>query len=107
MCDVLSGCDGLVLEFNHDAGMLARSAYPAALKRRIAGRYGHLENREAVRLLSGIDCSRLQHLVAAHLSESNNSPELVMAAISEAIACPPFAVGVATPDSGFGWRCLA
>lgn len=107
MCDVLSGCDGLVLEFNHDAGMLARSAYPAALKRRIAGRYGHLENREAVRLLSGIDCSRLQHLVAAHLSESNNSPELVMAAIGEAIACPPFAVGVATPDSGFGWRCLA
>jgi phosphoribosyl 1,2-cyclic phosphodiesterase len=52
--DLLSGCDGLVLEFNHDAQMLAQSSYPVSLKRRIAGRYGHLENSAAVGLLNQI-----------------------------------------------------
>ncbi len=50
---MLSGCDGLVLEFNHDAELLARSAYPASVKRRIAGRFGHLENGAAAALLRG------------------------------------------------------
>jgi hypothetical protein len=67
---MLSGCDGLVLEFNHDAELLAGSAYPASVKRRIAGRFGHLENGAAAALLRGIDCSQLQHLVAAHRAQS-------------------------------------
>ncbi|HJV93652.1 MAG TPA: MBL fold metallo-hydrolase, partial [Azonexus sp.] len=76
--EVLSGCDGLVLECNHDAAMLAASSYPLSVKRRIAGRFGHLENSAAAGLLSQIDCSRLQHLVAAHLSERNNLPSLAV-----------------------------
>lgn len=107
ICDMLSRCDGLVLEFNHDAGMLSQSSYPVSLKRRIAGRYGHLENTEAAGLLSRIDCSRMQHLVAVHLSERNNLPELVMAAISRAVGELTFQVGVATPERGFTWCCLA
>lgn len=103
---VLSGCDGLVLECNHDAQMLARSAYPASLKRRIAGRYGHLENSAAAGLLAQIDCSRLQHLVAAHLSERNNSPELALAALAPALGGDRGRIGVATPESGFAWREL-
>jgi len=106
VCDVLSGCSGLVLEFNHDAGMLARSTYPASLKRRIGGRFGHLENDAAGALLSRIDCSRLQHLVAAHLSERNNCETLVRAAIARSIGCELDWPVVATPDSGFDWRCL-
>lgn len=106
VCHMLSGCDGLVLEFNHDADMLERSAYPASLKRRIAGRFGHLENGVAAALLREIDCSSLQHLVAAHLSECNNLPVLVMDMIGELFAEVPTQVGVATPDSGFGWRSL-
>jgi len=102
--DVLSGCDGLVLECNHDAGMLARSTYPASLKRRIAGRYGHLENSVAAGLLRQIDCSRLQHIVAAHLSERNNLPGLAVGAIAQALGCAESWVGVAAPDSGFAWR---
>lgn len=103
---MLAACDGLVLECNHDAGMLARSTYPASLKRRIAGRYGHLENSVAAGLLRQIDCSRLQHLVAAHLSERNNSPELAVNAVAEALGCDRSWVGVATPDGGFDWRQL-
>jgi len=104
---MLSGCDGLVLECNHDAAMLARSTYPASLKRRIAGRYGHLENSAAAALLTGIDCSRLQHLVVAHLSERNNQPELAVKAIAGALSCAREWVGVATPEAGFAWRELS
>lgn len=102
--EVLSGCDGLVLECNHDAAMLAASSYPLSVKRRIAGRLGHLENSAAAGLLSQIDCSRLQHLVAAHLSERNNLPSLAVGALARALGCAESWVGVATPDSGFDWR---
>ncbi len=107
VCEMLTRCDGLVLEFNHDAGMLERSAYPASLKRRIAGRFGHLENGAAAALLRDIDCSGLQHLVAAHLSERNNLPALVLDMLGEMFAGVPTEIGVATPDSGFDWRTLA
>lgn len=106
VCDLLSGCDGLVLEFNHDVAMLAASSYPASVKRRIAGRYGHLGNTAAAGLLKQIDCSRLQHLVLAHLSEQSNRPDLAVAAVTEAIGCDPHWVGVACPDKGFSWRKL-
>ena len=106
ICAMLSGCDGLVLEFNHDAELLAGSAYPASVKRRIAGRFGHLENEAAAALLRGIDCSQLQHLVAAHLSERNNQPERVLAMATEVLAGSEVDIAVATPDRGFDWRCL-
>ena len=106
VCATLSGCAGLVLEFNHDAELLERSAYPASLKRRIAGRYGHLENSAAASLLGRIDCSRLQALVAAHLSERNNRSELAVGAAIKALGCPEDWVGVASPDHGFDWRSL-
>ncbi len=104
VCAMLSGCAGLVLEFNHDAGMLERCAYPASLKRRIAGRYGHLENSVAASLLGRIDISRLQVLVAAHLSERNNCPELVVGVVTKALGCPEDWIGVAHADCGFDWR---
>ncbi|MGE5469929.1 MAG: MBL fold metallo-hydrolase [Bacteroidota bacterium] len=104
--ELLSGCDGLVLECNHDSDMLARSAYPVSVKRRIAGRYGHLDNVAAAALLREIDCSRLAHLVVAHLSERNNRPELAVAAVVEALGCDREWVGVASPESGFDWREL-
>lgn len=107
MRTMLSGCDGLVLECNHDARMLANSTYPPALKRRIAGRYGHLENQAAAELVAGIDISRLQHLVAAHLSERNNLPELAVRALAAALDCGEEWIGVADQESGFDWRQLA
>lgn len=106
VCDVLSGCDGLVLECNHDASMLAASSYPFSVKRRIAGRHGHLENSAAAGLLGQIDCSRLQHLVAAHLSERNNLPALAVGALAQVLGCAESWVGVATPEAGFDWLQL-
>lgn len=107
MREVLSGCDGLVLECNHDAEMLAKSNYPASLKRRIAGRYGHLENRVAAGLLAGIDTACLQHVIAAHLSEHNNLPELATKALAAVLGCSEDWVGVADQETGFAWRQLS
>ena len=104
--DVLDGCDALVLECNHDAGLLAGSTYPAMLKRRISGDFGHLENHQAASLLRTINSSRLQHVVAAHLSEQNNTPGLVKKAVAEALGCEESWVGVASQQEGFGWRAL-
>jgi len=103
--EVLDGTDALVLECNHDTEMLAGSAYPAMLKRRIAGNFGHLANTQSVSLLQQIDRRRLQHVIAAHLSEENNHPELVVAALRQS-AGSGASIGVASQDEGFGWRQL-
>jgi phosphoribosyl 1,2-cyclic phosphodiesterase len=103
----LSGCDALVLECNHDVDLLAGSDYPASLKQRIAGRLGHLDNQGAAALLGAIDTSKLQHIVAAHLSRQNNTPDLARAALAGALGCAPDWIGIADQAQGFDWRALA
>jgi len=102
----LSGCDALVLECNHDLEMLARGDYPYSLKQRIAGRLGHLHNEAAAAILARIDTSHLTHIVAAHLSRDNNTPELARGALASALGCTLDWIGVADQTSGFGWRGL-
>jgi phosphoribosyl 1,2-cyclic phosphodiesterase len=102
----LSNCHALVLECNHDAQMLANSDYSWSLKRRVGGRYGHLENAASAELLGNLDCSRLQHIVAAHLSQKNNTPLLAQTVLSSALNCGIDWIGVASQDDGFGWRQL-
>ena len=101
---MLSGLDALMLECNHDLELLMNGPYPPMLKRRISGRYGHLDNATAARILGGIDCSRLQHFIAAHLSAQNNTPELARAAIAGALNCEPAWISVATQRQGLSWR---
>lgn len=101
---MLSGCDALVLECNHDVDMLQNGDYPFRLKQRIGGRYGHLSNAQAAALLARLDYSRLQHIVAAHLSHQNNSPELAVGALSAVLGCEPEWVAVARQEEGLGWR---
>ncbi len=104
---MLSGLDALVLECNHDLDMLADGSYPPSLKERIASRLGHLDNGAAAQLLASLDCARLQHVIAAHLSQQNNLPELARTALAHALRCAPEWIGVATQDEGFGWREIA
>ncbi len=102
----LQGCDALLLECNHDREMLASSRYPASLKARIGGRYGHLSNETAAEILSAIMHNGLRHLVAAHLSEQNNRPDLARAALAQACGAAPRDIVVADPLEGFGWLKL-
>jgi phosphoribosyl 1,2-cyclic phosphodiesterase len=103
---VLSGCDALVLESNHDAAMLASSRYPASLKARIGGMHGHLNNDAAAGILASLDRSKLRHLVAAHLSRENNLPELAQAAFAAVMGGSLADVVVATQADGFDWLSL-
>lgn len=104
--EVLGRCDALVLECNHDAQLLSASDYPAMLKRRIAGNLGHLENSQAAELLRRIETKQLQHIVAAHLSQQNNTAVLAARALAEVLNCADDWIGVATQGEGIGWRQL-
>jgi phosphoribosyl 1,2-cyclic phosphodiesterase len=106
MVAMLDGCDALVLECNHDLEMLHGGSYPWSLKQRVSGRLGHLDNLAAASLLESMDRSRLQHVVAAHLSEQNNRPELARAALAGPLGCRPQEVAVADQRTGFDWRKL-
>lgn len=101
---VLNGCDALALECNHDVARLEAGSYPASLKRRILGRYGHLDNDMAATLLRKIAGSGLKHVVAAHLSAENNAPELARAALAGALGCAHDWIGVADQETGLDWR---
>ncbi len=100
----LSGLDAMVLECNHDPAMLAASSYPAGLKRRISGPYGHLSNETAGQLLAQLDRSRLQTVIAAHLSSSNNTAELARECLAFAAKRPEQEIGVALQGEGFDWQ---
>lgn len=101
---MLNGVEALIIECNHDLEMLECGNYPAPLKRRIAGRYGHLDNSAAAGLLAVVDRRRLQHLIAAHLSQQNNTADKARAALAQAVGCEAAWIGVAEQDQGFGWR---
>ena len=101
---VLAGCEALALECNHDVAMLRAGSYPALLKRRILGPYGHLDNAAAAALLARIAGPGLMHVVAAHLSQHNNAPALARAALAGALGCEDAWVGVADQETGLDWR---
>jgi len=78
--------DILVLESNHDEGMLRAGPYPPSVQSRIAGAYGHLSNRRAGMFASDCIHAGLAHLVLAHLSERCNDPAVAVASMRQAIA---------------------
>jgi len=99
----LKDCQALLLECNHDSDLLAQSAYPIFLKKRIAGPLGHLSNSESAQLASALCHDGLNLLVAAHLSERNNRPELAQMVLSAAIGCSAEEIPVADPLLGTPW----
>lgn len=98
-------CTTLLLEFNHDSELLAGFPYPAKLKRRIAGNYGHLSNAQAETLLRAMQSDTLRHVVAAHLSERTNRPDIVAGSLDTLSGelSRPFTWGIAAQDRVMGW----
>lgn len=81
----LQGCNALLLECNHDPELLANGRYPPFLKARVGGRLGHLANEQAADIARALVHPRLGPVVAAHLSEHNNRPDLALAALALAL----------------------
>ena len=99
---LLGRCHGLILEANHDPGMLQDGPYPLALKQRVRSNMGHLANGDAACFVRSLEKGPLQTLVLAHLSETNNHPDLVVQAIQDACngncCCPePLPASQASP----------
>ena len=98
----LAGCATLLLECNHDPDLLAASAYPPFLKRRVGGDWGHLANQAAAAIARTLQPQGLKQVVAAHLSEQNNHPDLVRQALAGALGALA-EIHVADGRSGSAW----
>ncbi|WP_397409123.1 MBL fold metallo-hydrolase [Polaromonas sp.] len=99
----LAHCDALLLECNHDSELLAQSTYPPFLKRRVGGMYGHLSNAAASEIARSVAHGGLRQLVAAHLSQQNNRPELARQAMLAALGN---ATEIMVADAGAGTHWL-
>jgi phosphoribosyl 1,2-cyclic phosphodiesterase len=100
---MLAGADALVLECNHDAAMLENGPYPVSLKRRVGGRFGHLENGQAAALLGRLKHDKLRCVMAAHVSKKNNTAALAQRALAGVLNCADDEVRVACQTTGFDW----
>lgn len=104
--DSIAGCNALLLESNHDEDMLSNSKYPAFLKARVGGDFGHLSNTQAADLLSAVMHDNLRHVSAAHLSQQNNHPSLAQSALADVIGCLPADIFAACPETGTPWMTV-
>jgi phosphoribosyl 1,2-cyclic phosphodiesterase len=81
----LRGCDVLMLESNHDLEMLRDGPYPWSVKQRVMSRVGHLSNYAAAEFLENTYDGQAAYVILAHLSESNNLPELARVSAERAL----------------------
>ena len=82
----LKGCDGLMIESNHDLEMLKVGPYPWSVKQRVMSRVGHLSNEALAQFFANDYDGGAAFLVLAHLSEQNNHPEIARTAAERALA---------------------
>ncbi len=81
----LRGCDVLMLESNHDLEMLRDGPYPWSVKQRVMSRVGHMSNDATAKFLESQYDGQASYIILAHLSESNNLPELARVAAEFAL----------------------
>jgi phosphoribosyl 1,2-cyclic phosphodiesterase len=81
----LKNVDLLLLESNHDLEMLRDGPYPWSVKQRVLSRVGHLSNEAAAEFLEKEYDGQAAYVILAHLSESNNLPELARVAAERAL----------------------
>jgi len=85
----LRRCDLIMLESNHDLEMLRDGPYPWSVKQRVLSRVGHLSNDATAAFLEETYDGTATYLVLAHLSESNNHPDLARIAAERALTSKP------------------
>ncbi len=81
----LKGADLLLLESNHDLEMLRDGPYPWSVKQRVLSRVGHLSNEATADYLENEYDGQAAYVILAHLSESNNLPELARVSAERAL----------------------
>lgn len=81
----LEGCHVLLLESNHDVGMVHSSTRPVVYKKRVLSRLGHLSNEASSELVEYLHHEGLKRLYLGHLSEECNHPDKALAVHNEAL----------------------
>lgn len=82
---ILSGCDLLLFEANHDVDMLMAGNYPYLLKKRILSGIGHMNNDDCGKALVKLHETGVKNVILGHLSKENNHPALAMVAVRAAL----------------------
>jgi phosphoribosyl 1,2-cyclic phosphodiesterase len=100
----LKECSLLYIESNHDPEMLINGPYPWHLKQRIKSRTGHLSNPDTRDLLAELKYrnNNLKHVILAHLSEENNTPEKALKTVQQGLNGSDICLKVAMPDKPGG-----
>ena len=81
--EAYEGCHALLVEANHDQEMLRNGPYPASLKRRVGGNWGHLNNEQTAEFIARVNTAgSLKNLIVGHISEQNNQIELAEKALA-------------------------
>ncbi len=93
LIDRVADADLLLLEANHDVGMLQAGPYPYELKRRILGSSGHLSNEDCGRALVRLHSRGVRHALLGHLSGENNFPQLAMQTVCDALSAEGIRMG--------------
>lgn len=83
----------LMIEANYDAHMLRMGRYPEYLKARIASSSGHLDNRQTAAFLKEIINPVLNHIFLCHLSQDNNTPQIALRTVRDALESKGIKVG--------------
>ncbi len=94
----LKDCALMILEANHDPTMLIEGPYPWPIKQRIKSRTGHLSNEDSKSLLEELKHDRLKHVILAHLSETNNTPQKALNEVGQALTDCDVNLSVACQD---------
>lgn len=95
----LMNCSLVMIEANHDPVMLASGPYPWTLKQRVRSRLGHLSNQEAKELVTQIIHPGLKQVIIGHVSEKNNTAEMALGTVSEALRGRKVGITVARQSS--------
>ena len=97
--DALKGCHSVVLECNHDKRMLAVGSYPPHLKDRIASAVGHLSNDDCAKMAAYLSENGTSSFILAHLSEENNTKELALSTVRQAVPDEKISILASDPDT--------
>lgn len=91
--NAILGSNTVLLESNHDLGMLFNGPYPYQLKQRISSDTGHLSNDDAAVTALDLLESGTRHILLGHLSRENNLPDLAFQTTASALLSKGAKVG--------------
>lgn len=102
----LLGCRTVVLESNHDVGMLQNGPYPYELKQRVLSDEGHLSNVSCAGFLPSLVKKGTTNIILAHLSRENNTPDIARVTAQSVLMenkmkiCEDYNLYIAPPSGG-------